>query len=203
MYTNWDIRYFIYITSYSQSSLISHSPRHQTILTFVSHVVGPGFRWNVIYIPPVFSGIRTSSFMSTILISVWTQNKFYTGRCCYQQRWLRHPQKQRQQLLICSHGWFTLFNLIVTKFITGWRVTLYQNNMLRIAALQQNNMLRVCCISAWDKLPWASIWCSITGLHKDSLLIEICCRTSNIGIFGKETDCLLRDLLNEISRHST
>jgi len=45
------------------------------------------------------------------------------------------------------------------------------------------------------------LWCSITGLHKDSLLIAICYRTNNIGIFGEQIDCLLRDLLQEVSNH--
>jgi len=57
-------------------------------------------------------------FHSSIFISGWTRIELYIGRCCYQQRWLRHPQKQTQQRWICFQRRFTSFDLMVTKCIT-------------------------------------------------------------------------------------
>jgi len=51
-------------------------------------------------------------------ISGWTRIELCTGRCYYQQRWLRHPQKQTQQRWICFQRWFTLSDWMVTMFFT-------------------------------------------------------------------------------------
>jgi len=45
-------------------------------------------------------------------------HRICTGRCSYQQRWLRHSQKQMKHCWICLRRWLTSFDSIVTKFIT-------------------------------------------------------------------------------------
>jgi len=55
------------------------------------------------------SGLIVSGFTSTILFPV----ELCTGRCCYQQWWLRHSQKQTQKF---AYRWFTPFDSMVTKF---------------------------------------------------------------------------------------
>jgi len=74
-----------------------------------------GFRWNFTYIPFAMSGLSVSTFTSAILIAIlicgWTRNELCTWQCCYQHRWLRHPQKQTQQRWICFQSWFTTFDL--------------------------------------------------------------------------------------------
>jgi len=56
-------------------------------------------------------------FHARHLISGLTHIELYKWRCCYQQRWLRYPQKQSQQRWICFRSWFTPFDSLVTKFI--------------------------------------------------------------------------------------
>jgi len=63
------------------------------------------------------SGLSVSGFTSAIYIASWTRIELCTGRCCYQQRWLQHPQKQMQQRWICFQRWFTPFDSMVTKFV--------------------------------------------------------------------------------------
>jgi len=75
-----------------------------------------GFRWSFTYIPSLMSGLNASGFPSAILISGWIRIKLCTGRCCYQQWWLWHPQKQMQQRWICFQRWFTPYDSMVTKF---------------------------------------------------------------------------------------
>jgi len=71
-----------------------------------------------VHIPSTMSGLSVSDFTSAIPISGLTRIELCTGQCCYQQRWLRHPQKQAQQRSICFQRWFTPFDAMVTKFIT-------------------------------------------------------------------------------------
>jgi len=77
-----------------------------------------GFRWNFTYILSTMSAFSVSGYTSAILISGWTQIELNTRRCCYQQRWLRHPQKQTQQRWICFQRWFTPSDSMVTELIT-------------------------------------------------------------------------------------
>jgi len=75
--------------------------------------------WDIRYF--ICTSVTLSGFTSDILISSWTCIKLCTGRCCYQQRWLRHTQKQTQQRWICFQRWFRWFthsDSTVTKFIT-------------------------------------------------------------------------------------
>jgi len=64
------------------------------------------------------SRLSVSGFTSAIFISSWTRIELCTGRCCYQQRWLWHPQKQTQRHWICFQRRFTPFDSLVTKCIT-------------------------------------------------------------------------------------
>jgi len=56
--------------------------------------------------------------MFFILITDWTRIELCAGQCYYQQRWLRHPQKQMQHRWICFWMWFTPFDSMVRKCIT-------------------------------------------------------------------------------------
>jgi len=96
MCTSWDIRYCISTSSSRPPSLIFYPPWRCPVLTFVPlccsmHMIC-GFRWNFKTIPSPMSGIIVSGFTSAILICGWTRIELCTGWCCYQQRWLRHPQ---------------------------------------------------------------------------------------------------------------
>jgi len=121
MCTSWDIRYFISTSGSRPPSLIFHSPWRRPVLKFVplrclmQKICG--FRWSFTYNRFLMSGLSASGFLSTILISGWTHIELCTGRCCYQQRWLRHPQKQMQQRWSCFQTWFTPFDSMVTKFV--------------------------------------------------------------------------------------
>jgi len=121
MCTSWYIRYFISTAGSRLPSLIFYPPWRRHVLTFVPLCCLMQkiciFRWNFTYIPSPMSGLNASGFPSAILISGWTRIKLCTGRCCYQQRWLRHPQKQMQQRWICFQMWFTNFDSMVTKFV--------------------------------------------------------------------------------------
>jgi len=119
MCASWDIRYFISTSGSRPPSLICPPHWRRLVLTFVQICCLMlnicGFRWNFSYIPSPMSGLSAAGFTSAILISCWTRIEC---ACCYQQRWLRHPQKKMQQCWICFQGWFTPFDSMVTKFVT-------------------------------------------------------------------------------------
>jgi len=112
MCTSWYIRYFISTSGSRPPSLIVHPPWRRPVLTFVPLCCLMqkicGFRWNFTYIPSPMSSLSASGFPSAILISGWTRIELCKGRCCYQQRWLRHPQNK------CSN---ICFQSMVTKFV--------------------------------------------------------------------------------------
>jgi len=103
--TSWDIRYFLFTSGSRPPYLIFHPHWRRPELIFVELCCSMqkicGFRWNFTHIPSAVSGLSVSGFTSAILIYGWTRIELCTGRGCYQQRWLRHPQKQTQQRWIC------------------------------------------------------------------------------------------------------
>jgi len=122
------IRYFIPSSSFKTRSLIFHSPWRSPVLTFVPLCCSMqqicGFRWNFIYIPSAMSGLSVYGFTSAILISGWTRIELHRAMLLYQQRLLRHPQKQIQPRWTCLQRWFTPFDSIYLFNFLIWSPSL-------------------------------------------------------------------------------
>jgi len=121
MVTSWDIRYFI-STSSSLAAIFNFSPtltsscNIRTTMLLVAKDMRIPLKFYIYSI----SNIRFKCFRFHVrhFVFGWTRIEMCTWRCCYHQRWLRHPQKQTQQRWIGFQRWFTPFDSVVIKFIT-------------------------------------------------------------------------------------